>query len=122
MTSNWWANKLGTTPAPTEQPQYQPQQQSTPPTYQPPAYQPPELQERRMPQSAKVSEACPSCGSGNYGKMSPEHKARCYDCGYPVTQSGSGVGGIGGQGQGPTRPATQVPTGGWNPTTIIGKL
>ena len=121
MTTNWWANKLGTTPAaPTQQPVYAPQ--STPPTYQPPAYQPPELQERRLPQSAKVAQSCPGCGSGNYGQTSPEHKARCYDCGYPLTQAGSGVSGVGSQSQGPTRPAPQVPTGGFNPTTIIGHI
>jgi hypothetical protein len=40
-------------------------------------------------------------------------------------QSGSGLGkGITGgpQASGPAQPAVQVATGGWNPTTIIGKL
>lgn len=128
MTSNnWWADKLGTPRQPQampptqmpQQPVYQPQQ----PTYQP---QPPVQQGApRLPQSAVNAQWCPGCGSGNYGSspLAPESRARCYDCGYPITQSGSGAAGVNqGQASGPTQAAKQVPTGGWNPTTIIGKI
>jgi hypothetical protein len=57
--------------------------------------------------------------------MTPEARARCYDCGYPIQQSGSGVGrGIqsGQPSGGPAAPARQVATGGFNPTTIIGHI
>ena len=111
MSSNWWANKLGTAPAsiptatqPLQQPVYQPQQ----PQYTPPV----------------ASNNCPGCGSGNYSAAGGG-RARCYDCGYPIQQSGSGMGkGIvsGPQPTGPVQAAVQVATGGWNPTTIIGKL
>lgn len=118
MSSNWWAKKLNT-PIPQQQPQYvapqpatyaQPSQASYPPSQQ------------MTPQAPR----CPGCGSGNYGGATAESRPRCYDCGYPIVQSGTGVGrGIIGQGSsdaGPATPAKQVQTGGWNPTTIIGKL
>jgi len=111
MSSNWWANKLGTTPAPRPEATQLPQ-----PTYQQPQqpqYTPP-----------VASNNCPGCGSGNYSAAGGG-RARCYDCGYPIQQSGSGMGkGIvsGPQPTGPVQAAVQVETGGWNPTTIIGKL
>lgn len=119
MSNNWFANKLGpsapqqpSTPqyvapqpatyAPPSQPQYPPSQQMTPP-----------------------APRCPGCGSNNYGGTA-ESRPRCYDCGYPIQQSGSGVGtgiiGGGGQASGPAQPAIQVQTGGFNPTTIIGHI
>lgn len=125
MTNSWWANKLGgQQPAP----QYTPPQ--TPPVSYPaqsyPQQQPPvvnpELQGHRIPQSATSSERCPNCASGNYGRSTPESRARCYDCGYPIQQSGSGVPGVRVPTEGPVQAAKQISTGGWNPTTIIGKV
>lgn len=116
--SDWWAKKLGT-PAVPQQPSYQgvpiPQQQ-LPQTNNAPQNYP----TMRTP----VGDRCPGCGSGNYGGATAETRKRCYDCGYPITQSGSGVGNgvIGQGGSGPAIPATQVPTGGFNPTTIIGHI
>ena len=120
MSTNWWAQKLGV----------QPQQTSTPaPAYVAP--QPGQYAEPQQPmyppsqQTQPSSPRCPGCGSGNYGGTT-ETRARCYDCGYPIEQSGSGVGrgivGQGGQSSGPPIPSTQVPTGGFNPTTIIGHI
>lgn len=116
--ASWWANKLGA-PAPVlPSPMYQPPQpaQVVPsPVQQPPAYAP------VLPPSAAANR-CPGCGSGNYGGTA-ETRSRCYDCGYPITQSGTGVKGINqGGGSGPVQASKQIPTGGWNPTTIIGKL
>jgi hypothetical protein len=74
--------------------------------------------------SAGQTQRCPECSSNNYMAVS-NAAPRCYDCGYPIVQSGSGLGkGITGgpQAAGPAQPAVQVATGGWNPTTIIGKL
>lgn len=122
--ANWWANKLG---APTPQqpaPMYQPPQPAV--VVPAPVQQPPMQPQPQLPPSATASR-CPGCGSGNYvggNAESPGARSRCYDCGYPITQSGSGVKGIN-QGQasaGPAQATKQVATGGWNPTTIIGKI
>lgn len=43
---------------------------------------------------------CPDCGSGNFfssGTPGREHQ-HCYDCGYPIVQTGSGGGALGGKG------------------------
>lgn len=122
MSNNWWANKLGA-PAP--------QTPSTPP--QSPVYQPanPLPVQQSYPQSYQSApitppaDRCPGCGSSNYGGATPEARKRCYDCGYPITQSGSGMGrGVMGQnGSGGTpQPAKQVQSGGWNPTTIVDRI
>lgn len=121
MTSNWWANKLGGTP----QTQPQQQQPTYPATTPQPVYLPPDVRDHRLPASATEASSCPGCGSGNYGRTSPEAKARCYDCGYPLVQSGSGMGkGITGgpSASGPATPAKQIATGGFNPQTIVGRI
>ena len=114
MSSDWYTRKLnGNTGMPQPSP--------LPPTQLPPTappYNPQQPQETtRVPDSAVSASRCPGCGSGNYGKsaMAPEAKARCYDCGYPVVQSGSGVGkGITQQGGGAPIPARQIQTGGFS--------
>jgi len=114
MSSNWWANKLNTQPsAPTQRPAMPQSPMPQQPTNYPPTQQ-----------QVPLTERCPGCGSGNYSAAGGG-RARCYDCGYPIQQSGSGVGkGIvsGPQPTGPVQAAVQVQTGGWNPQTIIGKL
>jgi hypothetical protein len=56
---------------------------------------------------------CPGCGSGNYANVNSRdpraiHKVyRCFDCGYPVVQSTSGMGNHAGSGQKGT-PARQI--------------
>jgi hypothetical protein len=48
---------------------------------------------------------------------------RCFDCGYPVVQSTSGIGVAGGaKTDGTVHKATQVDSGGYSPTTIIGRV
>jgi len=34
---------------------------------------------------------CPECGSGNYMAASPNVAPRCFECGYPLMQSTSGM-------------------------------
>lgn len=115
--SNWWANKLGTDqPRATNLPPMPPSQQ--PMTAAPPARP---IQPNLPPSSSQVS-SCPECRSKNYGSFEGA-RARCYDCGYPLRQSGSGLGkGINVPNAGPTQAALQIETGGWNPQGIIGKL
>lgn len=121
--ADWFAKKLNVPqqpqqPTPQVQPQYVAPQ---PATYAPSTEGYPPTQQM-TPQAAR----CPGCGSGNYGGATPEARKRCYDCGYPLQQSGSGMGtGIvsgGGQSSGPAQPSQQVQAGGWNPTTIIGHI
>ena len=123
MSNSWWANKLGTTP---QQPSQYPSQVApyqAPPQQVPQPVQP--QQGQRLPQSAASYDRCPHCASGNYGKMPgvPEAKARCYDCGYPITQSGTGMPGMHIPSNGNTVAATQINTANnFNPTTIIDRI
>lgn len=128
-TNNWWAKKLGT-PAPLS---------NTPPltpppgnVYRPPVpqanpqvqYDPAQDQLVTRAQSASLSDRCPGCGSGNYMAPMGTQLKRCYDCGYPIVQSGTGAGPTGGSSSsGPATPAKQVgQDGGFNPQTIVGRL
>ena len=118
--SDWFARKLNVPPQPpvVSQPSYVPRAEPAPYTPNQPSYPP-------ATPAVPVGPKCPECGSGNYSGTA-ESRKRCYDCGYPITQSGSGVGkGIinsGGTPSGPAQPSRQVASGGWNPTTIIGHI
>ena len=104
--SDWWAKKLGQQPQiPQGRPDPTP---SMPPSQQPmapmPSFQQPQ-QTRPLPSSLQ-SALCPDCGSSNYFAIE-NAKARCYDCGYPVQQSGSRFGGLAGAHvEGTAKPAT----------------
>lgn len=122
MSNSWWNNKLGTTPQPASNypsqvtPQQVPQQQVP--------QQAPQ-QGGRLPMSATSYDRCPNCASGNYGKMPgvPEAKSRCYDCGYPIVQSGTGMPGMHIPSNGNTVAATQINTANnFNPNTIIDRI
>lgn len=124
MSSSWWDKKLNNnpqTPAPAR-----PAQPPVQPSYYPPAGSTPrvspELEGHRLPASAAFAESCPNCASGNYGRSTPESRARCYDCGYPLQQSGSGVPGVRVPTEGPVQAAKQVDTGGFNPGTIVDRI
>lgn len=63
---------------------------------------------------------CPGCGSGNYAAPpgSRTYGARCFDCGYPVQQSTSGMSNTASDG-GPSTPARQVSTANnYNPQDV----
>lgn len=79
-------------------------------------------------QSSRQNDRCPECNSGNYGRgIGPEStniKARCYDCGYPLMQSGSGVSSPSSSGA-PVRAAKQLAnlsTDGYNPRLIVDRI
>jgi hypothetical protein len=103
--ADWWAKRLGQQPQvpqgrPDPTPQMPPSQQ---PMAQMPSFQQPPTTKA---QSARQTATCPDCGSGNYFAIE-NAKARCYDCGYPVEQSGSRFGGLAGAVvDGSTKPAT----------------
>lgn len=132
--SDWWARKLSGTPQqplPPTQAQY-PATQPTWPAQQPtwPAQQPTypathtQLEAPQTPSPAKATHllsegTCPSCASGNYMKIHGGY--RCFECGYPLVQSTSGISGIGNN-SGPSQPAQQVSTANnYQPMHIIGK-
>lgn len=126
MSKDWWANKLGQQ-TPTARPANLP---PMPPSQQPMTPYTPPAQPNRLPASAAASSQCPGCYGNNYVKIGEQVTMngsvptyRCYDCGYPIVQAGSGLGGASSAPRaGGVTPAKQVETGGWNPTTIIGKV
>ena len=128
MTNNdWWAQKLGGgRPSPTPTPATGPTPGSV---YRPPA-QTPNVQINYDPQqdqviskavSSRTSDSCPNCLSGNYFAPQGTQRMRCYDCGYPVVQSGSGAG-MPSDSSGPTQKAKQVASTGFNPNVIVDRI
>ena len=119
--ADWWSKKMGEVAPRPVMPQV-PLAQPQPATY----VQPQQPQYPPSQQIRPTADRCPGCGSGNYGGATPEARKRCYDCGYPIQQSGSGIGqgivGQGGQASGPAQPTRQVQSGGFNPQTIIGHI
>ena len=116
--SDWFSRKLGT-PTP-QQPQAQPQYAAP----QPATYaQPQQPQYPPSQQATPQAPRCPGCGSGNYGSVQGA-KPRCYDCGYPINQSGSRYGALtGAKVEGTTKSAAGNDTASnWNPQVIIGRI
>jgi len=73
-------------------------------------------------QSSRMNDSCPGCYSGNYFAPTGTQMKRCYDCGYPVVQSGSGAGMPSGS-AGPSTPARQVSTANnFNPNVIVDRI
>lgn len=124
--ADWWANKLAQqTPQqtqqgrPTNMPPMPPSQQ---PMTQMPSFQP-QTNPAERAQSAKQTATCPECGSANY--MAVANAApRCYDCGYPISQSGSRFGTLtGAHVEGAAKSALGNDTqSNWNPQGIIGRI
>lgn len=114
MTSNWYQKRFAAPARETDVPVPYPtaQPQVTPPAahYQRPA-----------PSSLQV-EHCPACNSSNYMSAPGSQYHRCYDCGYPVVQAGTGVGGVSNSSTKTVHKATQVEGSGFNPTVIIGRV
>lgn len=128
--SDWWAKRLGTPTPPVQVGRPDPSP-AMPPSQQPMA-QMPVFQQQAQPsseraQSARQVESCPDCGSGNYFAIQ-NAAPRCYDCGYPIQQSGSRFGNLAGAHvEGSARAATGNDiTNNWNPITdssqAIGRI
>jgi hypothetical protein len=125
--NDWWANKLNNKPT----------QSSTPATgpapgnvYRATVNQPTvrvdydAVQDQLVSKAAssRSTETCPGCYSGNYMSSPGSNTAkRCYDCGYPLVQSGTGAG-LPSQSSGPTVAAKQVGTSGFNPNIIVDRI
>lgn len=120
--SNWYAKRLAG-----GVPQAPPPAHMPPPRPVQPPPQPAAHTQRPTPSSLQTTH-CPSCGSGNYMKVGMAASAqgsfdvmRCYDCGYPKEQMGTGVGATSSS-KGAVHKATQVEGGGFNPSVIIGRV
>lgn len=103
--STWWERRLNQPHAPS---------QSAPQQYAPLA----PLPTPKPPVSPE--DLCPDCGSENYLAATKLTAKRCYDCGYPVVQSGTGL--SSGRTDGTTKKAAQVQTGGYSPGVIVGRV
>lgn len=125
--ADWWANKLAQqNPQQTQAPQGRPvNMPPMPPSQQPmaqmPAFQPP-VQSKA--QSAAKNATCPDCGSSNYFAASNQTAERCFECGYPVQQSGGRYGSLAGaRVEGSATQARGNDTASnWNPQGIIGRI
>jgi len=130
MSNDWWSKKLGdAVPAPVSRPsaptgpipnvRYVPEGEVTSTPVQ---YDANQDQLVTKAQSARMNDACPGCYSGNYFAPQGTQLKRCYDCGYPLQQSGSGAGMPSGS-AGPSTPAKQVSTANnFNPSVIVDRI
>jgi hypothetical protein len=119
--ADWWAKKLQNN-APQPRRDVSP---PMPPSQQPMTrYTPPQpLEPASKAQSAKQTQSCPECYSNNY--MAIQNAApRCYDCGYPLSQSGSRYGSLtGAQVEGAVKSSLgNNSQSNWNPQNIIGRV
>lgn len=116
--SDWWAQKLGTAPAPAPMaaPRTLPPMTPRPvvlPQEMAPQYQPEDTSRAMMKaQHTRGSSMCPDCGSGNYMSPPAGGRPRCFECGYPIVQSTSGL--LADPGV-KSQPAQQIQTS-YNPT------
>lgn len=120
--ADWWAKRLNTPQPQTSRPDPTP---AMPPSQQPMAPMPsfPTGQPTRVLPSSNQTASCPDCGSANY--MSVANAApRCFDCGYPLEQSGSRYGTLAGAHvEGAAKQASGNDTqSNWNPQGIIGRI
>lgn len=103
-----------------------PQQPQTP---APGAAQEPDAEAQSLDRTQwakQPTQSCPSCSSSNYMAHpdQPSARARCYDCGYPVTQSGSGLR-LRTEASGPVQEARQTAaskTSDFNPKNVFHTL
>lgn len=124
--ADWWAKKLGTP----QVPQGRPDNAVPMPPSQQPMQVMPQFQNTSNPataasqaQYAVATDTCPECRSSNYFSPNAQIAKRCYDCGFPVQQSGSRYGSLtGAHVEGATQAARgNDTTNNYNPQRIIGK-
>jgi len=117
---DWWAKKLANqNTTPRDIPQAPPSQQPMTQFNQPAPTNDPAAKA----QSSKLTDACPDCGSANYFGVQGS-RPRCYECGYPMEQSGSRYGALTGANvEGDTKSAQGNDTrNNYNPQEVIGRI
>lgn len=131
--ADWWAKKLAqpqqpqqNQPAP-QQPTYPQRDANMPvaPSQVPmtPFEQPQSANPASKAQSSRQTESCPDCGSPNYLSVQ-NTRPRCYDCGYPLEQSGSKFGSLTGahvEGN-PKAARGNDQVNNYNPQQIVGRI
>jgi hypothetical protein len=121
--ADWWAKRLQNNPAPSTRQDVSP---PMPPSQQPMTrFEPPQPQQPSIRvASASQTQSCPECNSSNYMSASPTVAPRCYDCGYPISQSGSRYGALtGAKVEGTTKSSIgNDGVSNWNPQGIIGRI
>ena len=120
--ADWWSKQLGVQPA---APVARPADIPMPPSQQPmtPYVLPQPQQPSIRIGSTGQTQLCPDCNSNNY--MAVQNAApRCYDCGYPLQQSGSKFGSLtGAKVEGNIKSSIGNDTqSNWNPQGIIGRI
>ncbi len=126
MSNDWWSKKLGTNPQPQGTPPTTPPRGNVyvPPTQTPNVQVSYDSQQDQLvtrAQSARDNDRCPGCMSGNYMAPVGTQRKRCYDCGYPIVQAGTGVGGTG-QGGTPIPAKQPSQSGGFQPNVIVDRI
>jgi ribosomal protein S27AE len=126
--SDWWSKKLSggssreTSVPPTQLPgrtAYHPYPQAPNPQI---AYDANHDQTTVRAMSSRTHDRCPQCMSGNYMAPPGGGRMRCYECGYPIVQSGSGAG-MPSDASGPATPARQTDQGGgFQPNVIVDRI
>ena len=119
--ADWWAKQLGVKPQPPQQSTPMPPSQQPMTSYMPPAPQPQVSASKAM--SARNNDTCPNCSSGNFFAVN-NSAPRCYDCGYPLEQSGSKYGSLTGakiEGSAKSARGNDV-SNNWNPQQIVGRI
>lgn len=124
--AEWFAKKLQQQqpPAPPARVQSVPQAPSQVPMTQfEQPNQPSEVTAAQKAHSASQTQTCPDCGSDKYFGFNGS-RPRCYECGYPMEQSGSRYGSLtGAQVIGDTKGARgNDATNNYNPQGIIGRI
>jgi len=126
--ANWFANKVAQQTGQQAPPPQQGRPVNMPPM--PPSQQPmaqmPAFQQpvQSKAKSASLTSTCPDCGSDNYFAATPQNTERCFECGYPVQQSGGRYGSLAGahvEGAAQQARGNDVQSN-WNPQGIIGRI
>jgi len=114
--NDWWSRKMGTEPA---------RRPLDPAPLRPAVTNPGISSVLPVPvkaQSSRQTENCPGCFSPNYMAPQGTQMKRCYDCGYPLVQSGTGTGiqTEPGVGAAPARQVNKSST--YNPNIIVDRI
>ena len=135
-TSSWWARRLADQTNATPQPPLVPRVPTARPVpMRPSSYPvsaPPTPASGATPAQATASKraaSCPECGGTNYALIGTQtggggtfEVRRCFDCGYPVQQTGGGLSTSSSEAGKPVARAQQVAPGGFNPGEIVGRI
>lgn len=121
-TANWWARKLNAPETPSRMEPH--------PGYQTPgeqSYQAPQTQQptgpRKQLRHERAAGICPDCGSDKYFAIAGAGKPRCFECGYPLVQTTSGMGGTGaGETSVPSKQTNARGTSQYHPDVIFDRI